>query len=475
MEKSRAMTKPRPFGQYFLLEKIAQGGMAEIFKGLTYDFSGLKKFIVIKRILPHIAAHEDFIRMLVDEAKIAVRMSHGNIAQTFDLGKVANDYFIVMEYVEGRTLSQLYKKSTIDHRPIPVPMSVYLVREICNGLDYIHRRSDETGLHLGVVHCDISPQNAIVSEAGVVKIVDFGVAKAAFQLSERERGVLKGKFAYMSPEQTEGRTVDARSDIFSTGVVLWEMLTGRRLFKKKSNRETIEAVHKMTVYPPSAYRNEIPSELDAIVMQALERDPEKRFASAADFALALTKFNLKHFPEFRSIHLGQYLQETFQSEATEVDPSQEKTHHEEITLLESVSGESLNDSQTESQAEETLIVDPQELDFHSLFEEIEMEEVSEVTQAIGFGDEEESAGPEEDPTGLILTEASGSLDEDSQEGREVSRQAAAAQQDLMEDFADLGPAAPKTPFRETLWFKALFALGGVGLLLLVYWLALAAL
>lgn len=451
MEHSKAVSKPRPFGQYFLLEKIAQGGMAEIFKGLTYDFSGLKKFIVIKRILPHIAAHEEFIRMLVDEAKIAVRMSHGNIAQTYDLGKVAEDYFIVMEYVEGRTLSQLYKKSVADHRPIPIPVALYLIREICNGLDYIHRRSDEMGRHLGVVHCDISPQNVIVSEAGVVKIVDFGVAKAAFQLSERERGVLKGKFAYMSPEQTEGIAVDARSDIFSTGVVLWEILTGRRLFKKKSNRETIESVNKMTVYPPSAYRNEIPSELDEIVMQALERDPQKRFASAADFALALTKFNLKHFPEFRPIHLGEYLQECFQQEESDLDPLLEKTHHEEITLLEPLSGEERRLGLNQAASEDTLIVDPQELDFHSLFEEIEVEEVSEVTQAIGFASEEEnSEAPDQEPTRYLEEE------NDLHGGAQHAVP-------LPESPSPTSPSG-KLSFQQ----KALLALGGIILLLLVY-------
>lgn len=398
------MTKPRPFGHYFILEKIAQGGMAEIFKGLTYDFSGLKKFIVIKRILPHIAANQDFIRMLVDEAKIAVRLNHGNIAQTFDLGKVAEDYFIVMEYVEGRTVSQVFKKSVLLKEFLPIPIVTYLTAEICNGLDYIHRRSDENGNPLGIVHCDISPQNVIISPSGNVKIVDFGVAKAAFKLSEKERGVLKGKFAYMSPEQTEGVYVDARSDIFSTGVLLWEALTGRRLFKKKNNSETIEAVNQMTVYPPSAYRNEIPSELDDIVLCALARDPEKRFESAADMSLALTKFNLKHYPEFKSIQIADLLNHLFEDEENTADFYQEKTQHEEVTFLE---GDSKKEEEGEEKtpAENTVILDPQELDFHSLFDEIEVDEVSEVTQAIHILPGEQTAAPKEDePTGDLPPE-----------------------------------------------------------------------
>lgn len=379
------MTKPRPFGHYFILEKIAQGGMAEIFKGLTYDFSGLKKFIVIKRILPHIAVNKDFIKMLIDEAKIAVKLSHGNIAQTFDLGKVADDYFIVMEYVDGRTISQIYKKTVEYKTYIPIPISAYVVSEICNGLDYMHRRKDENGRSLEIVHRDISPQNVILTESGNVKIVDFGVAKAAFKLSEMERGVLKGKFAYMSPEQTEGKNIDFSSDIFSTGVVLWEMLTGRRLFKKKSNPETIESVQTMTVFPPSAYRNDIPSDLDDIVMRALERDPQRRYAAAADMSLDLTKFLLRHYPEFKPNQIGDFFKEVFDNEERTGDLYQEKTMREELTIRERFPREGFEEEAADV-AEDTMIVDPQELDFHSIFEEIDVEELSDITRAIGLGE-----------------------------------------------------------------------------------------
>jgi serine/threonine protein kinase len=378
------ITKPRPFGHYFILEKIAQGGMAEIFKGLTYDFSGLKKFIVIKRILPHIAANQEFIRMLIDEAKIAVRLSHGNIAQTFDLGKVAEDYFIVMEFVDGRTVSQLFKKSVALKELLPIPMACYIVSEICQGLDYIHRRQDEQGEPLGIVHCDISPQNVIVGSLGTVKIVDFGVAKAVSKLSERDRGILKGKFAYMSPEQTEGVHVDERSDLFSAGVVLWEILTGRRLFKKKTNAETIDAVNSMTVYPPSAYRNEIPSELDEMVMRALERDPAKRYPTAHDFSLALTKFNLKYFPEFKPAEIGAVITKLFEDEDNTADLFNEKTQHEEATAQDSHRIPPYFEEEERTPSEDTAIVDPQELDFQSVFDDLQLEEVSEVTKSIAW-------------------------------------------------------------------------------------------
>lgn len=442
------MTKPRPFGHYFILEKIAQGGMAEIFKGLTYDFSGLKKFIVIKRILPHIAANEEFIHMLIDEAKIAVRLNHGNIAQTFDLGKVAEDYFMVMEFVDGRTISQFFKKSVALKESIPIPVATYIVSEICNGLDYIHRRQDEKGESLGIVHCDISPQNIIVGPSGTVKIVDFGVAKAASKLSERDRGILKGKFAYMSPEQTEGIFVDARSDIFSTGVLLWEILTGRRLFKKKTNIETIEAVNSMTVYPPSAYRNEIPSELDEIVMKALNRDSKQRYESAHDLSLALTKFNLKLFPEFKPAQLGDVMTKLFEDEDNTGDLFQEKTQHEEATHLDDNQAPPYEEEEEKTPSEDTVIIDPQELDFQSIFEDIELEEVSEVTKSIGLA--YTPPDPEElEPTGDIPGRPLGPP--------EITPPTAAGKN------SPLG----SPPIR-----RGLLAVGGIFLLLGIYWIAL---
>ncbi len=383
------MTKPRPYGQYFILEKIAQGGMAEIFKGLTYDFTGLKKYIVIKRILPHISANKEFIQMLIDEAKIAVRLSHGNIAQTYDLGKVAEDYFIVMEYVDGFTLSEIFKQSLLIGQSIPIELSAYLVAEVCNGLDYIHRRTDESGKALGIIHCDISPQNAIVSESGTVKIVDFGVAKIAMNISSQESGVLKGKFAYMSPEQMEGDYIDCRTDIFSAGVVLWEMLTGKRLFKRKIKSETIRAVQLMPIEAPSVYRKEIPQELDQIVLKALQRNPKKRYRSASDMALALTKFNLKHFPQFKPSLIGDYLSKLFEDSDLTGKFITEKT----LSTVKGSERSVKKDIKIEN-PDDTEIVDPKELDFHSVFEDIDLEDVSEVTQALNIDKKESSENKE---------------------------------------------------------------------------------
>ncbi len=371
------LVKPRPFGHYFILEKIAQGGMAEVFKGLTYDFSGIKKFIVIKRILPHISANKEFINMLIAEAKIAVHLSHGNIAQVYDLGKVGNDYFIVMEYVDGKNLSQILKKCREKGNLLPIEFCIYFISELCNGLDYIHRRTDEIGNEFKIVHRDISPQNVIVSFSGNVKIVDFGVAKAAIKLGENESGILKGKFAYMSPEQADGIDIDHRSDLFSTGIVLWELLTGQRLFKKKTNTETVLAVKQMAVIPPSQYRPDIPVELDQIVLKMLNRKVSKRYESAQEIGLDLTKALLKYYPEFKPASINDFLAELFErDDEVTGDIHFEKTLREESTQVDFT--KTLLDELTQTKlVEDTAIVKSGEIDFRSVFDEINWEDSSE--------------------------------------------------------------------------------------------------
>ncbi len=315
------------FGQYQLVEKIAQGGMAEIFKGKALDLHGLERPVVIKRILPHIAASPEFVQMLIDEAKIAVMLSHGNIAQIYDLGKVSDDYFIVMEYVEGKTISQIMKRLRSLGQQMSIPTAVYLCSEIAKGLDYMHRRMDDEGRELHIVHRDISPQNVILSTAGTVKIIDFGIAKAKTKISTTDSGILKGKFAYMSPEHAEGEKLDYRSDIFSLGVILFELLTNQRLFKGKNNLETVKKVRHTKVPVPSTLQTRIPKELDEIVLKALVKDRNKRYQSASSFAQDLTKFLVSQFPEFSPRELIPFLHELFPETAPEKNkgPQSEET------------------------------------------------------------------------------------------------------------------------------------------------------
>lgn len=288
--------------------------MAEIFRGLAYDLSGIKKTVCIKKILSHIAASREFIDMLVDEAKIAVRLNHGNIAQVYDLGKAGEDYFIVMEYVEGQTLSKIFKKVSRQKKRLPIPIVCNIISEIASGLNYMHCRSDENGEPLNIIHRDISPQNLMVSYSGIVKIIDFGIAKAAVKIGQTESGILKGKFAYMSPEQAYGDPLDHRSDIFSLGVIFHELLTGKRLFKAEENKQTLKNVKRAKVLAPSQIVPEIPKELDQIVLKALERDRRHRYAFASDFQEALLRFLHLHYPDFKPSDGSEYLQKLFQQE-----------------------------------------------------------------------------------------------------------------------------------------------------------------
>lgn len=305
---------PTPAGQYYLMEKIAQGGMAEIFKGLSYDVHGIKKTVCIKKILPQIAASKEFIDSLIDEAKVAVSLSHGNIAQTYDLGKVGDDYFMVMEFVEGRSLSQINRRCRKNDQLIPIPYLCYFVAEVLGGLDYMHRRADERGQSLGIVHRDISPQNIMVSFSGTVKIIDFGIAKSSIKIGTTDSGILKGKFAYMSPEQARGDPIDHRSDIFSLGVIFHEMITGQRLFKAEENRETLRNVRRARVDPPSKIREELPPELDEIILHALAKDRKERYPLASDMHDELVKFLYTTHPNFKPSDAAAYVVDLFKDD-----------------------------------------------------------------------------------------------------------------------------------------------------------------
>ncbi|MBI4211789.1 MAG: protein kinase [Deltaproteobacteria bacterium] len=312
-------------GQYYLMEKIAQGGMAEIFKGLSYDAHGLKRTVCIKKILPHIAASREFIDSLIDEAKIAVTLSHGNIAHTYDLGKVAEDYFIVMEYVDGKSLSQLAKRAITLGTKIPLPIVCALIADAAAALDYIHRRTAEDGTQLHIVHRDISPQNIMVSFSGTLKIIDFGIAIAATRTGMTDAGMLKGKFSYMSPEQARGDTIDHRSDIFSLGIIFHELLTGKRLFKGDDHRMTLRNVRRARADAPSLIDPTLPIEIDRIALLALAKDRRHRYHSASDFRDDLLKYLHTSHPEFQTSDIVNYLRELFRQELTD-----RENRHEEL-------------------------------------------------------------------------------------------------------------------------------------------------
>jgi len=302
---------PIPFGKYFLLDRIAVGGMAEIYKAKTFGVGGFEKFLVIKKVLPHFAEDQEFITMLINEAKIAVMLTHTNIVQVYDLGKIEHTYFIAMELVEGRDLRGLIKKSLEQQQSLPIENTLFIITEICKGLDYAHRKEDSSGRPMNIIHRDMSPPNVLISYEGEVKLTDFGIAKSLSLMGHTRAGVLKGKFAYMSPEQARGESIDHRADIFATGIMLWEMLTGERLFLGDSDIHTLEKIKKKEVPAPSSINPAVPQELDQVVLRALSNDVSQRYQSARDLQFELTKILYAVAPDYTSGKLGALMRSIF--------------------------------------------------------------------------------------------------------------------------------------------------------------------
>jgi TonB family protein len=270
------------FGQYTLLERIAAGGMAEVWKARMRGVEGFQKTVAIKRILPHMTDNAEFVGMFIDEAKLAAQLSHPNIVHIYDLGKLGRDYYIAMEYVEGKDLRSLLNAGRQKGLYLPLSLCLLIASRVANALDYAHRKRDFENRELGLVHRDVSPQNVLLTYDGEVKLCDFGIAKAVSSASQTLMGALKGKLQYMSPEQAWGRPVDARSDLFSLGSVLFEMLTGERLFPGDSEISVLEAVRQGKVRSPRQVNPAVPKEVDDIVVRALAVAPQARFQTAGE-------------------------------------------------------------------------------------------------------------------------------------------------------------------------------------------------
>ncbi len=303
--------QPIPFGKYLLLDRVNIGGMAEVWRGKSFGAGGFERLVAIKRILPNIAEDEEFISMFIDEAKITVQLTHANIAQVYELGHIANSYFIAMEYIPGKDMRAIFDRGRKKGEPAPIPLTCYVVGKLCEGLDYAHRKKDGMGRDMNIVHRDVSPQNVLISYEGEVKVIDFGIAKAAGKATKTQAGILKGKFAYMSPEQIRGLPLDRRSDVFAIGVCLYEMLTGERLFVGDSDFSVLEKVRKAEVLPPSTYNRRIPEALEKIVLKALARDVEERYQYASELADDLQRFLITSDSIFSRKDLMQYMKSTF--------------------------------------------------------------------------------------------------------------------------------------------------------------------
>jgi len=282
------MREPIPFGSFLLVDRVAIGGMAEIFAAVRPgDPPG--RFYAVKRILPTLADDEELVRMFLDEARLQVQLEHPGIVPVHEVGRHDAGYYMAMDYVAGRDLRALVDRTRARGVRLPVPLAAHVAWRLADALDHAHRRRDAKGGELRVVHRDVSPANVLLGFDGSVRIIDFGIAQAALRSGARH-DVLRGKFGYMSPEMVRGLPVDRRSDVFSLGVVLHEMLTSERLFTGPSDLAVMEKVRAGDVRPPSARSPTVSRSLDAVVMRALAREPQDRFSWASELRDALLPF-----------------------------------------------------------------------------------------------------------------------------------------------------------------------------------------
>ena len=281
------MSLPATIGRYHVVGHLATGGMAEILLAKVFGPGGFEQAVVLKRILPHLARQEAFAGMFLDEAMIVARIRHPNVVRVQELGKEGDELFLVMEYLEGESLHGLMRRLASRDRRLDYGLCAHVIAEACAGLHAAHEMHDVDGNPQNLVHRDVSPQNVFVTYGGEVKLLDFGVAKAADRITRTEAGQVKGKYAYMSPEQVNGDAIDRRADLFGLGAVLYELSTERRLFQRATEMLTMQAVTERPIRLPSDVVDGYPKSLEAVVMRALERDPRKRYATAAEMRLDL--------------------------------------------------------------------------------------------------------------------------------------------------------------------------------------------
>ncbi len=299
------------FGPYEVIRKLASGGMAEVMLCKQRGIGDVARVVCVKRILPHLSENEDFIKMFQDEARIVANLIHPNIAQIYDVGTHSGDHYIAMEYVHGEDVRKIYNQEVRRDSTMPFTVAAHIMAGLLAGLDYAHRQVGADGRPLGIVHRDVTPQNILITYDGYVKIIDFGVAKAAGKIMQTRSGVLKGKYSYMAPEQAAGEPVDARADVFAAGIVLYEITTGSRLFKREGEVETLQAAIACKVPPPSEVVQGYDKDLEKIVLKALQKDKAKRYQTAGEFEDALLVFLRKHGYTPTASVLGAYMQELF--------------------------------------------------------------------------------------------------------------------------------------------------------------------
>ncbi len=312
---------PQVFGRYLLLKRLSRGGMGEIFLAKLGEILGFEKLVIIKKILPNLAADQEFIKRFIDEAQVAIKLNHGNVAPVFEVGKVDGEYFLAIEYIEGRDLRRVMARQREERARLPTDLCLYVARELANGLAYAHRRTDDKGQSLALVHCDISPPNVMLSFEGEVKVIDFGIAKSAIRIAGSNPNMGFGKFGYMAPEQlVRGGVVDRRTDVYAAGVVLYELLTGERLFifpEGADYRQIARMVTAGKIVPPSVRDPRIDPDLDPIVMKALCTQKDDRYQIAEELRDAVQAKLSQLNPTISADALAHYMRGLFKEEITE--------------------------------------------------------------------------------------------------------------------------------------------------------------
>ena len=307
--------KPVRFGKYTLLDRIAVGGMAEVFMAVRPGVEGFEKTVALKQIRSHLSEEEAFVKMFLFEAKLAAQLQHPNIVQIYDLGKISDTYFIAMEYVSGRDMSRVVPKAEKLGINYPLEYAMLVVSNVLEGLAYAHEKTDDFGKPLHLVHRDVTPENIMVGWNGHVRILDFGIAKASSQTDHTKAGEIKGKLSYMSPEQALGKSLDHRSDLFTLGVVLYEWVTGYKLFTGENEMAVLKAIIDGRIYPPTYFREEVPTGVEEIVMKALSKDRDARYQSARDML-----FDVQHWLQTgadftpTNNHLANFMKQIFADE-----------------------------------------------------------------------------------------------------------------------------------------------------------------
>jgi eukaryotic-like serine/threonine-protein kinase len=308
------MSKVEKFGKYLLLEKVAVGGMAEVYLAKSSGANGVNKFVAIKRILPQFSNNPEFISMFKEEAKVAINLSHSNIVSIYDFGIEQDQFYIVMEYVEGRNLRQIINEMKKSNKTFSLDQAVYMIKEAAAGLNHAHRCTDsQSGKPLNITHRDMSPQNIMVSFEGETKVIDFGIAKAENENEATKAGTLKGKFSYMSPEQSEGFPIDPRTDVFALGIILWELLANDRLFTGSNEGAILRKVRDCQIPAIRKINPLVPQELERIVMKALAKDKNVRYQTAANFHKDLNLFINTQYPDFSIHDFSQFIRDCFKT------------------------------------------------------------------------------------------------------------------------------------------------------------------